>query len=293
MGQDLELNGCINDVINIKKLLIEKYDFSEENITILTDKTKHKPTKKNIKKYMKKFTSNAESGDILFFQYSGHGSQREDSSYSETDNFDETLVPLDHEKNDNIVDDDVRRWLVDRLPDNVKLVALLDCCHSGSALDLPFNYRVEMLEDDYSYNSYYYDYSYYSSNSSNSSSSNSNSSNSSSSGSNSSNSSSSNSSNSDNKLKINEIHFDSDKTSANVIMISGCRDNQTSTDACINDEYNGALTYYFRKIIEKNDNISFANLMTKLCSLLKENDYDQRPQLSCGNELDLECKFEL
>jgi len=36
-----------------------------------------------------------------------------------------------------IVDDELKRFLVDILPEGVQLTALLDCCHSGTGLDLP------------------------------------------------------------------------------------------------------------------------------------------------------------
>ena len=68
-GQDGELGGCVNDVNNIQSLLIEKFGFKKKNIMTLTDETKVKPTRRNLKRYMQKFANDAKKGDQLFFHY--------------------------------------------------------------------------------------------------------------------------------------------------------------------------------------------------------------------------------
>ena len=50
----------------------------------------------------------------------------------------ETLLPLDHRAAGQIVDDELNARLVNVLPRGVKLHAVIDACHSGSVLDLPF-----------------------------------------------------------------------------------------------------------------------------------------------------------
>jgi hypothetical protein len=52
----------------------------------------------------------------------------------------ETLVPLDFEQNGMLVDDFLHDLLVKPLPAGVRLTVILDCCHSGSALNLPYTY---------------------------------------------------------------------------------------------------------------------------------------------------------
>ncbi|MQM00378.1 hypothetical protein Taro_033109 [Colocasia esculenta] len=78
------------------------------------------------------------SGDSLFFHFSGHGSQRMDINSDELDGFDETLCPLDYEINGMISDDEIHTTIVEPLPTGVKLHAVIDACHSGSSLDLPY-----------------------------------------------------------------------------------------------------------------------------------------------------------
>lgn len=72
----------------------------------------------------------------------GHGARvRDDDWGEEDDGYDETLVPLDYDSAGQIRDDDLYQNLVCALPSGVHLVALMDCCHSGSVLDLPFKYK--------------------------------------------------------------------------------------------------------------------------------------------------------
>jgi len=40
----------------------------------------------------------------------------------------------------HIVDDELHEKLVKALPQGVRLTAVMDCCHSGTGLDLPFVY---------------------------------------------------------------------------------------------------------------------------------------------------------
>ena len=77
------LNGCINDVNNIRDRLSKKYLF--EDITTMTDKTEVKPTKNNIVEGLKNLLSNNNPGDILFFSFSGHGTNTIDTSGDEKD----------------------------------------------------------------------------------------------------------------------------------------------------------------------------------------------------------------
>ena len=57
VGTENELNGCINDVKNMKTMLIDKLGYKSQNITMLTDETTKKPTKSNILKRVGKKTS--------------------------------------------------------------------------------------------------------------------------------------------------------------------------------------------------------------------------------------------
>lgn len=54
----------------------------------------------------------------------------------------ETICPVDFQSQSEIVDDELNRMLVNPLPQGVKLHAIIDACHSGSVLDLPYQATV-------------------------------------------------------------------------------------------------------------------------------------------------------
>lgn len=83
------------------------------------------------------------------------------------------------------------------------------------------------------------------------------------------------------------------ETSGQVIMISGCMDNQTSADAYVS--YNGknmgagAMTFSFLKTIQQlGVNITIKTLIESMRGLLKDNGYEQIPQLSSGKEINID-----
>lgn len=54
----------------------------------------------------------------------------------EADGYDEALVPVDSSTAGLLIDDDLSRILVNQIPVGAHLHAVVDACHSGSALDL-------------------------------------------------------------------------------------------------------------------------------------------------------------
>ncbi|KAL8159347.1 hypothetical protein V2J09_000884 [Rumex salicifolius] len=141
-----ELKGCINDAKCMKYLLINKFNFPADNILMLTEEETDPyriPTKHNIRMAMHWLVAGCQSGDSLVFHYSGHGSQQRNYNGDEIDGFDETLCPLDFETQGMIVDDEINITLVRPLPAGAKLHAIIDACHSGTVLDLPFLCRMD------------------------------------------------------------------------------------------------------------------------------------------------------
>jgi len=80
------------------------------------------------------------------------------------------------------------------------------------------------------------------------------------------------------------------ETTGNVIMISGCTDNQTSADSVFNNKPNGALTWCLLESLKQNSNISWRELIKNMRVLLKEKRYSQIPQLSSGSFVDIDKK---
>ncbi|PHT52917.1 Metacaspase-2 [Capsicum baccatum] len=141
-----ELKGCINDAKCMRFLLTNRFKFPQDSILMLTDEERDPyriPTKHNIRMAMYWLVQGCQAGDSLVFHYSGHGSQQRNYTGDEVDGFDETLCPLDFETQGMIVDDEINATLVRPLPRGAKLHAIIDACHSGTMLDLPFLCRMD------------------------------------------------------------------------------------------------------------------------------------------------------
>lgn len=138
-GTRAELRGCINDVQRMKGFISSTYGFTE--MMVLTDDQQNpslRPTRQNILRGLRWLAEGVQPGDCLFFHYSGHGAQQQDPNCMEEDGYDETICPEDFESGGMIVDDEIFDLIVAPLPHGAKLTAVMDCCHSGTGLDLPF-----------------------------------------------------------------------------------------------------------------------------------------------------------
>lgn len=161
IGQQGELRGCINDAIRVKNWLPYNDFPNDKNCHqqhVLTDEPEGsyanddwvfhaQPTKEQIMKSLAWLVDGAKSGDSLFFHFSGHGVRVPDTSGDEESGYDESIVPLDYRTTGVILDDTLNAILVKDLPHGVRLTAIMDCCHSGSALDLPYTFEAR-TEDD-------------------------------------------------------------------------------------------------------------------------------------------------
>lgn len=129
-----ELRGCINDMLDMRNLLLRS-GVKEENLTILSDDPSREdiaPTRENILNELVKKGRAAKPGDTLIFHYSGHGTYSKDYQNDEADKRDEAICPVD----DTTISDDELYTILRRLPKDVKAFVVMDCCHSASVLDL-------------------------------------------------------------------------------------------------------------------------------------------------------------
>ncbi|PCH35031.1 hypothetical protein WOLCODRAFT_165973 [Wolfiporia cocos MD-104 SS10] len=147
------LFGPRKDALDFKILLIDKYSYEKDDITVMIDSTTDQcsvelqPTYSNILRQTSKLVRDAQPGDHLVFLFSGHSSQITCKEHTEDDGYDEVILPMDHNGDDRaklIVDNDLRRLLVDPLPVGAYLTAILDSCHSGTLLDLD-HYRCNRI----------------------------------------------------------------------------------------------------------------------------------------------------
>jgi len=144
-----DLQGCVNDMNNIKEVLQGRCCFMEEDITTLKNS---EATRENIEEELLNLVifSHKNPGSEIWLSYSGHGSNV--TSFREEDLKSEVICPSDYATSGVITD----RWLqenfVEGLEKTSKVFVLMDCCNSGSNLNLPYRYKGgDIIENDTSY----------------------------------------------------------------------------------------------------------------------------------------------
>jgi hypothetical protein len=197
---------------------------------------------------------------LTLLHYSGHGANVPDDNGDEADNRDEILCPTDLDWKDPLTDDWLRTTF-DKLRTGVSLTVIMDCCHSGTntrALPMPDAPMIprylpnpwDIMAEE-----------------------------------------------SGRKLRgklRGELRAsprarrkESDVVEADIpeLLVTGCRDTQTSADAYIGNSYNGALTYHLvEALTEAEGKISYLDLHAKTVAKLKQGDYDQVPQFEGRKE---------
>lgn len=144
IGTDALLLGCIDDAKSIYEMLINDLSFNENDIVILTDDNEDpnkKPTGQNIMAYLEQMVHESNTYDEFWLHYSGHGSQFNDANNDEVDAKDEIIVPCDYATKGVIVDDYLR-FFINQL--KCRSFIVMDCCNSGSNIDLPHHYLYDI-----------------------------------------------------------------------------------------------------------------------------------------------------
>ncbi len=122
------LRGCVNDVMQVKDLLETYYGFNDPDIQMLVNS---QATRAGILAGIDWLTAGSQAGDVLIFHYSGHGSQVADNGHDELDGSDEIIIPYDHDWDNPLRDDDLKAAF-DRCDPGASLTVMMDCCHSGT-----------------------------------------------------------------------------------------------------------------------------------------------------------------
>ncbi len=145
-----KLQGSLNDIETMREVLITRWGFPPQHITVVTDEA---ATRAGMLAALDRLVSEAGPNDTVYVHYSGHGSQVEDLNGDELDDhLDETLVPQDG-RSDGVRDitDDELDAIFARMRAKTVLI-VLDSCHSGTAtrsLDIrtrsiPRDHRVDL-----------------------------------------------------------------------------------------------------------------------------------------------------
>lgn len=207
---DCDLRGCVNDVEHLRTILIEQFNFEPDNIRVVTDE---RATHNNIIDRLIWLVDHANSE--LVFQYSGHGSQVRDRDGDElNDGLDEILCP--HDINwDLPLTDDYLSEIFKEIPQSSFLTCVIDACHSGSMtrnINNPTGESHRWWEERYLPPPR------------------------------------------DIQMRSAGRELQNRKIGTraielNHVLLSGCRDDQTSADAYINDTWQGAFTHNLTKHI--------------------------------------------
>jgi hypothetical protein len=249
-----DLRGCVNDVINLQKVLTQHYGFSKADIRTLTDL---KATQKAMQSAIAQLIRGGRRGDVLLVHFSGHGSNVPDNDGDEADSRDEILCPTDLDWKKPFRDDWLRKTF-DSMRAGVSLTVITDCCHSGTITRavqppdakikeryLPSPWDLVACE-------------------------------------------------SGRKLRgtrqsgLHKASLAARRTRDIVpaelpeVLISGCRADQTSADAFIGGSFNGALTFNLAAAInEAKGRLTYKQLHEATIAKLKRGRYAQVPQLEC------------
>ena len=131
-----KLDGCVRDVLEMKRLLIKKFNVPADHFLTLTDQqATHEAI---IAGFRKQLIENAKShrGAIVIFQYSGHGSQVKDRTGNKANGLDSTLVPVNSRDIKgsyfDIVDDEIRELFEELSQYTTNITFIIDACHSGN-----------------------------------------------------------------------------------------------------------------------------------------------------------------
>ncbi|QBE63635.1 caspase family protein [Pseudoduganella lutea] len=123
------LNACVNDARAWSDILV-RLGFAPPRMLL-----DQRATRAAILQHLTQLVEDSRRGDVIVFQYAGHGTQVPDLDGDEqggdTPGQDEALCPYDFASGELLVDDDMRAVFA-RLPDGVNLTCFFDCCHSGT-----------------------------------------------------------------------------------------------------------------------------------------------------------------
>lgn len=283
IGTKNQLRGCINDANAMRRFLIDRFGYKAEDIVMLTDDQRELvkvPTRANMIRAMQWLVSDARPNDSLVFHFSGHGGTSRNTDGTEESGYDSTIVPVDFQTAGQIIDNQLHDLLVRPLPPGARLTAFFDSCHSGSALDLPFVYSTKgvikepnMLKavGSSGLNAVM---SYAQGNIGGVVSSLSEAF-----------TKVTNGSQSNRQQEIAK-NF----SPADVVMLSGSKDEQTSADATENGVSTGAMSYAFISVMAQQPVQSYISLLNNMRAAMSGK-YSQKPQLSASHPIDVNLQF--
>lgn len=123
-----ELFGCVADA-NLWATVFKRLGFST------TQLLNQQATRSAILDNLGNLVHSSQPGDVIAFQFSGHGTQLPDMSQDEaggdSPGQDEAICPYDFANGAFVIDDDIAE-IFNTIPAGVNVTCFIDCCHSGT-----------------------------------------------------------------------------------------------------------------------------------------------------------------
>jgi hypothetical protein len=153
-----QLQGCIDDVSNMRNFLIDTRGYSTTNVTMLRDDLavgSKSPTRANIITSLTNLIANSTKYSEIWFLYSGHGSQiKEKVKGSEITGMDQMIIPIDAiqsngsmQVNNIILDNEIYNIIKNS---KCPTIMMFDSCHSGSVCDLKWYINYDISKNKFS-----------------------------------------------------------------------------------------------------------------------------------------------
>lgn len=136
-----QLQGCLRDSQHVRQYFSARvpliYNFSMTDD--LPSSNSLYPSRQNIERQLLTLKSLPNISHLVV-HYSGHGSRSRDRNADESDGWDEVLVPADYRSAGCITDDWLLKNIVLTFPKDRTVLFVIDACHSGTVLDLRYNW---------------------------------------------------------------------------------------------------------------------------------------------------------
>jgi hypothetical protein len=148
-GQRNQLRGCHDDVRRIEALLLAE-GWGPEEIRVVTDSPESpvQPTYEGLLAAFRWLSGGTAAGDARFLHFSGHGgSVPAHAGTLKPGPMEQTMIPVDHNNGRRqLRGSAIHAALVAPLPPGSRLTIVMDCCHSGAVIDLPYQFLAHQFE---------------------------------------------------------------------------------------------------------------------------------------------------
>jgi hypothetical protein len=149
LAESFQLQGPANDVLMVRDLLVGRFGFLKDSVTILAEGSaaEFRPTRANIQREFQRLTDMARPGDQVVILLAGHGSQQpgpdpDNPGDPKARRMHKIFLPADVGKWDRgkntvanaITDDDFHQWLGGIRKSGAYLWVIVDACHSGGMI---------------------------------------------------------------------------------------------------------------------------------------------------------------